>query len=568
MSRNTGVSAASPADGVQPIGQSGDLVCARCHQAIYSTYERTSMAQGSGPVITSGPDSNLLPGEFLHDPSGILYKVFVRDKQAWFSYNREAGLQMFDVDHPAAAKPHPGPLHGEQQLDYFIGSGQHGRTYLYQVDGTWFELPINYYTQRHAWGMAPAFDQAATMPANLPTDPNCLYCHATNVATATPGSRSHYPAAPFTQGGVGCSACHGDPSAHLASNGHASIVNPGKLDPARRDSACLACHLEGDALVYRPGKTLAQFKPGDNLSDTAVVFVRASRAGGGGRAASQYEALLRSACKRAAGDRLTCTTCHDPHASPSATDRVAYYRGKCLSCHTGAAIATQHHPDQPDCASCHMPARPTTDISHEQAVDHDIERYPSPPVATDLKAGETLLPVGGWRASDRELGMAYAQMAARGDRQAGERALTLLTQAEAAGASDAAMHAQLGFLRQMSGDRDQARSEYLAALRQNPYEPSPLANLAVIDATTGKVPEALDLLNRLIAADPTQTAAGLNLAFIDCRLGQPDKARATLSTLARYNPDDPSLRTLRETGNYGGQHCDLHPAGEAVHAHN
>jgi predicted CXXCH cytochrome family protein len=525
------------------------------------------MAQGSGPVRTAGPESNLLPGEFKQASSGILYRVFVRDGQAWMSFARQAAsLQMFDLQN-ARNSSSGGALNGERQLAYFIGSGKHGRTYLYQVDGTWFELPINYYTRRRAWGMAPAFDQSAGMPANLPTDPNCLYCHSTGVAAATPGSRSHYTGQPFAQGGVGCSACHGDPSAHLAANGHGAIVNPGKLDPARRDSACLACHLEGDALVYRPGRSLAQFQPGEDLADTAVYFVRAGSAGGGGRAASQYEALQRSACKRAAGDRLTCTTCHDPHASPAPSERVAYYRGKCLACHTGVALATTHHPEQQDCAHCHMPTRATTDISHEQAVDHDIERVPSPAATDAVRSGETLLPVGGWKTSDRELGMAYAQLAAHGDRQAGERALALLIRAEAAGASDPAMHAQLGFLRQMAGNREQARAEYQAALRQNPFEPSPLANLAVLDATAGEVSAAVVLLERLVAADPTQTAAGLNLAFIECRLGQKEKAQGTLALLARFNPDDPALRALSQTGNYGGRHCDLR-AGGVDHARN
>jgi len=553
----------APGSATPPVrsASAGDQVCAGCHQAIYDSYERTSMALGSGPVTPENPPS----GEFDHAPSGIFYRVFRRDGSAWISYSRQPKpLQMFDLGHVSAAQP-AAPLQGERRLEYFIGSGKHGRTYLYKVDGIWFELPINYYTRRAAWGMAPAFDQVVTMPADLPADPSCLHCHATSVATPTPGSRSHYPGPPFAQGGIGCSACHGDPTGHLAAGGHAAIVNPGKLDAARRDSACLSCHLEGDAVVFQPGKSLAQFQPGDDLTKMAVFFVRANAAGGGGRAGSQYEALLRSACRRAAGDRLTCTTCHDPHSSPAPAERVAYYRSKCLSCHTGALMATAHHPEQPDCASCHMPMRSTTDISHEQSVDHDIERVPSPAAENAPRTGETLIPVGDWPSSDRELGMAYAQLAAKGDRQAGERALALLVRAEAAGANDPAMHAQLGLLRQLSGDRSQARSEYLMALQQNPLEPSALANLAVLDAGSGDVPTAVALLDRLIAADPTQTSAGLNLAFIECRLGEPGSAVALLARLAQYNPDDPALRNLQATGNYNGQHCDL-PRGGPVHA--
>ena len=31
------------------------------------------------------------------------------------------------------------------------------------------------------------------------------------------------------------------------------------------------------------------------------------------------------------GDRLTCTTCHDPHSAPEPAERVAYFRSKCLA---------------------------------------------------------------------------------------------------------------------------------------------------------------------------------------------------------------------------------------------
>ena len=91
---------------------------------------------------------------------------------------------------------------------------------------------------------------------------------------------------------------------HLAQHGHGPILNPDKLSAVRRDSACIQCHLEGDAVVYRPGRSLAQFRPGDDLADTAIYFVRASQQSGGARATSQYEALLRSACKRAERRRV------------------------------------------------------------------------------------------------------------------------------------------------------------------------------------------------------------------------------------------------------------------------
>jgi hypothetical protein len=516
-----------------------DDACAGCHKDIYERYERTPMAKGSG-AATSG----LLRGGFLHAASGVRYNVFLRDGKAWMSYDR---------DHEPA-------LHGEKQLLYFIGSGLRGRTYLYQEDGRWFEAPINYYSKREVWDMAPNYGATKTMPAALPVDSNCLHCHATAVQTALPEARNKYDGAPFQQAGIGCVACHGDPSQHLAEKGHGPIVNPGKLAPAKRDSTCLQCHLEGDVAIYRAGTSLAQFQAGADLADYAVYFVKASAESGGGRASSQYEALLRSACKVASGDRLTCTTCHDPHSSPSAEERVSYFRGRCLACHTSPKIATMHHPEEKDCAVCHMPTRKTTDISHEQATDHNIQRRPAtvePARFTDLAESLELLPVGTVSVGDRELGLAYAQLAEHGDRVAGAKAGRLLGKAERDGHHDAQVHTQLGFIEQMSGDRTDARKEYENALKEDPYQATALGNLAVLNAASGGVEGAVALLQRAVDADPSQMAPGLNLAFIECRLGDKKKALEILTRLSRFNPDDPTLHKFLATGTYAGERCEL-----------
>lgn len=517
-----------------------DAVCATCHREIYEKYEKTSMARGGG-IATDG----LLSGKFTHAQSGISYSVFLRDGAAWMSYTRPF------------TDPR-GSLNGERRLDLYIGSSHRGRTYLYNEVGRWYELPINFYTRRNGWAMAPAFDNAASMPAPLPVDANCLHCHATELQPALADARNHYNDLPFHQAGIGCSACHGDPAQHLAQQGHGPIVNPDKLQPALRDSACIQCHLEGDAVVYRPGRSLAQFVPGDNLADIAVYFVKANQQGGGHRATSQYEALLRSACKRASGHKLTCTTCHDPHSDQSPAKRVSYFRGRCLSCHTEPAMAT-HHSEEPDCAKCHMPALGTVDISHEQVTDHDIEVHlKSQPAPRDSKSSAIeLVPVGDFKAGNRELGLAYAQFAERGDRKSAETALRLLSTVPPIKPADVEVMVRLGFLQQVNGDVAAARAAYRSALEANPWEPTALGNLAVLDAGSGKAGEAIQLLQKLVNADPSQTKAGLNLAFIECELHQTEDAKSILNRLARSNPDDPQLRQFLKTGTYLDRHCSL-----------
>ena len=505
------------------------------------------MARGSGPAV-----DGFLQGNFLHAASGIRYSVFLRDGKAWMSYNRNASPETSNEQVP---------LHGEKQLHYFIGSGHRGRTYLYQENGQWFEAPINYYSKRRLWDMAPNYGASKTMPTALPIDSNCLHCHATDVQTALPEARNKYAGPPFKQGGIGCTACHGDPSKHLAEQGRGPIVNPGKLSPTLRDSTCLQCHLEGDIAIYRAGTSLSQFRVGADLADYAVYFVKTSAESGGGRASSQYEALLHSACKVSSGDKLTCTTCHDPHSSPSPEERVNYFRSKCLACHAGTLMTTGHHPEQKDCAACHMPTREPTDISHEQVTDHNIQRRPSTTSSAfrfrDLADSDELLPVGNVSAGDREFGLAYAQLAEHGNQKAGEKALRLLLKAEKDGANDVQLHTQLGVIEQMSGNKIGARKEYEDALMENPYESTALGNFAVLDATSGRTADAINLLQRAVDADPSQMAAGLNLAFIECKIGNKKKALEILTGLSRFNPDDPTLRTFLASGTYGGERCDL-----------
>jgi Tfp pilus assembly protein PilF len=521
---------------------SADAACAGCHRAIYEHYKATPMARASGVAM-----DGMMEGSFTHAASGVHYRIFERDGAGWLSYAR-----------PETATG--GYLNGEVKLAYFIGSNTRGRTYLFERDGYWFETPVNWYAKKRVWDMAPNFLDAHEMPLTLPVDANCLHCHVSGVATALPGARNHFAGAPFAHGGIGCASCHGDAAEHLRTKGKAAVLNPGQLEPALRDSVCLQCHLEGETAVYRLGHSLADYRPGEALFDSVAYFVHQGEAGPQGRATSQYEALLGSACKRGSGDRMTCTTCHDPHASETTAtpaERVAYYRAKCLNCHSGAKYATTHHPEQQDCAQCHMPRAASEDIAHEQVTDHRIRVVNGAIAEHAIKSG-TLVPIGNEKAGDRELGLAYAQMAQRGDRASGETALVLLRKAEALEAStvkDAELHTQLGFLEQASGNIHAADREYRAALAADPDDGTARGDMAVLFAGTGDYATAVRLWQRVFDANPAQTAAGYNLALGQCRLGQRTEAEATLKRLLRLAPDDQRARALAAALAGGTQSC-------------
>ena len=106
-----------------------------------------------------------------------------------------------------------------------------------------------------------------------------------------------------------------------------------------------------------------------------------------------------------------------------------------------------------------MPREETQDIAHEQVTDHRIQIV-SKPFASPVAAA-ALVPIGYVRPDARDEGLAWAQLALRGDRAAGERAMRLLSEAEASDPeqqSDSELHMELGFLEQINRDRRMRRT--------------------------------------------------------------------------------------------------------------
>jgi len=84
-----------------------------------------------------------------------------------------------------------------------------------------------------------------------------------------------------------------------------------------------------------------------------------------------------SKCYLKSGGRLGCISCHNPHLQPSPQEAPAYFREKCLTCHTEKSCAVplslrQHKTPGDDCAGCHMPKRDVTVISHSVLTNHRI----------------------------------------------------------------------------------------------------------------------------------------------------------------------------------------------------
>jgi hypothetical protein len=507
-------------------GYVGNQACARCHSAIYESYQRTAMAHASGPAVDA-----LTPAEFTHQPSGVHYRIYAESARAWLSYDR----------------PGDPELRGKRELLYYIGSGRRGRSYLFETGGFLFESPVNWYANKRTWDMAPAYQTAREMPLNLPAYTSCLHCHVSGIQPPAPGTDNRYPNPPFTHNGVACERCHGPGAAHVHGG---AIVNPSKLPPARRDDICMQCHLEGKAAIERPGRHVYEFRPGDALSDYVRYFLLLDAKGSGLGAVSQVEALAQSECKKKSGDALSCTSCHNPHLSPVPEERVAFYRGKCLACH-GAAFAAKHHSDRPDCTACHMPAAPSTDVAHTEVTDHRILRRPqiSPQLLENSQETSSLprlvpFPDNKTGPDPRDLALAWDSIVQSGMSAAEPQARELLVTAVKQSPDDPALLSALAYDEQRHGSTQYARELYQKALVKDATLVDAATNLGVIEAQAGDLQDAVKLWLDAFARAPARSSIGINLARAYCAVNKFDQSRTYTQRVLEFNPDLASARKL------------------------
>jgi hypothetical protein len=290
------------------------------------------------------------------------------------------------------------------------------------------------------------------------------------------------------------------------------------------------------------------------MADYVSYFVRGG-SNTASRAVSQVEALNQSRCKRMSGDAMTCTTCHDPHRSlcsdraqrpqyalcaPDAPERVAFYRSKCLGCHTQAKYTTAHFPATPDCTQCHMPKSAPTDIPHEQWTDHRILRTRDAPSFEPAPGtSDELVPVPGIKQhpSERDLALGYYNLVSDGDLSQSARARMLLQNVLRSTPNDLEVLKALGVLAQLQNDRSHAIQFYQSALDRDPIDYTAALNLGVLLARSGQLKRAADLWQGAFARNEDITELGMNLASVRCMLGDKAAAEEVLRRVLLYNPD-------------------------------
>lgn len=506
--------------------------CAGCHAEIYKRFAATPMARTSGAVSASvvGGAGKVISGS-------ALYRIEQDADSLAFNFRQ-------------------GEISGRRPLDWYIGSGIIGRSFATSIEGFLFQSPVSYYAMPGRWALSPGYEQDGDLNLTREIEPSCLKCHATGVQTL-PGTTNGFQSPPFAEAGVGCERCHGPGEEHVTRmRAHPAkavgIVNPAKLEGARRDSICAQCHLPGVVTVARVAN-VRSFQPGDRLSDSTAVFVlegvnHETTVNG------HFEQLARSACLRGSNGKLWCGTCHEVHSTlSSAAAKSTFYRERCRVCHsatTGLSCTAprgERAKAQDNCVSCHMPSRPAETVQHAALTDHTISRRPSGAPPGTLSADLALAPFPGFVASERDLGVAYATLALRNNRRAwGLRAFELLRHAVADSPDDTKAATQLAQLYDRMGREAEACLLYTRVSATPSVTPAALVNYGTCLAKENDLEGAARWWRTALSRSPALESARLNLAVAQFRGGEAAAARATLQAGLAINPASRSLRDMLE----------------------
>ena len=363
--------------------------CAACHRPEEASYHHTAHSRALAEIDLEAEPPD---GEFSDPVSQRHYRI----------YRHEGRLRQEESIRTIGGSP---LVLCDLPVRYVIGSGSFSRSYLVDRDGFLFVSPVTWYTEPKEWKLSPGYDRGNlgfTRPALM----RCLGCHAGRVESLDRSPQ--HVALPALA--IDCERCHGPGELHarkwegvIAGQGtklgpDETIFNPVHFDRQLGEDVCAQCHLHSAATVERRGRSLLDFRPGQKLSDYLAHYApqppQSERASPERSPNSEMtvvghvEQMRLSRCYQA-NERMTCLTCHDPHADKPPSDLKAAYREKCLQCHTDQScketLEKRHATtDTDDCLQCHMPRSPT-EIPHFAFTHHRIGIHKPAPAAVALK---------------------------------------------------------------------------------------------------------------------------------------------------------------------------------------
>jgi hypothetical protein len=448
----------------------------------------------------------------------------------------------------------PGVFSVEHQLEYTVGSGANGLTFLIRRGNYLFQAPISYYSRTRKWDFSPGYEQVDLGFSRVVPE-ECINCHSGR-ASPLPKRPGAYADPAFQELAIGCENCHGPGEAHVKSLGKkaGTIVNPAKLAPRLAENICMNCHQAGDTRVLQPGKTYQDFRPGQWLFDTAVILKQPARTSEERNAdlLEHYSAMQASRCFRESSGKLSCLTCHDPHVEPRQTETAGYFRAKCLTCHTEQSCglplkvrAAQTPAD--DCAECHMPKRQVQQISHSALTNHRIPARAdeSAPVFPQNETDGVIVvnpPAGrAVQLSKVTLLRAYEELALKNiDYQ--RRYLDLLNELSKTQPEDAYVQAALGHKAFIEDRGEEAVAHLKLALPLN--NAGVFLELGQALAKLGRSDESIEYLKKGVAMEPYNAVMQKSLILQYISAKSYSDARILMEQYVATFPEDSLMRSL------------------------
>ena len=529
----------------------GQQACRECHSDIWDAYTGTHAMSRSMSVAVDVPLAASEATAHFDPPGPCRYEIS-RDQQ------RVLQTEEF-IDRAGAVV-----YRDSMQVDFAVGSGQRGWTFLTDRGGILTQAPATWYTGRQVWDLSPGYTPDQHPRFSRRISDGCVACHA--------GRTNHLPAEPhrfgapiFTELSIGCERCHGPGMDHVIHHrktrpqgAQDPIVNPARLGFSQQLSVCYQCHLHGEERIARSGRSEFDFRPGDLLSDVWATFVRSASVDEehATAAVSQVEQMHSSRCFQESMQRMTCTSCHDPHSLPSPQDRTEYYRQRCLSCHeqTDSACALERplrltRSAEDSCIECHMPSLPATDVPHTAQTDHRILRESLSGSASTGNSPNTFLDLSLFPLPEREQQRARGLLLAgaaesRNDVTAAASALLLLNPLVDDQSHDLAVLDAIAACSELIGDLGTAADYFQRARQLAPRNDRVLRGLLINSHKRGKLQEALKYAETILQLCPDEGPVHFQRAALLRQLGRESAALTSCQDALRLMPDDAEVRSV------------------------
>lgn len=525
----------------------GSPVCAECHSEIGERYSGHPMSASAWQMAEAPTVEDYTIGTF-QAPGRYRYDI---EKDGEKVTHIQRKLKHDNAVISVLAEP----------VEYVVGSGQRGRSYFIRHGDLLFQSPVTWYSHKQRWDLSPGFESRTWHTGRRIVD-GCVQCHFGPVQFASNRQANQYPQTAFLEESIGCERCHGPGGSHVqwhrssASNrtGADPIISISGLSARKREAVCYQCHLQGVERITRYGRDDFDFRPGHELSDVWMILTlgESSVQNGVTEAVSQVQQMESSQCYIQSDGRLGCTSCHDPHGTPTLENRVEFYRQSCLKCHssdtspcTKPEVERRKITSKDSCIACHMPPLQAGDVPHTAQTDHRILRDSH---SGDKQEGEavhvfTFFDDADQRvpqtAATRAVGILMSQVAEREEDQLlALEACRRLEPLVASHADDLLLLHHLGTAYQLQSQSHRATGYWQRCLDQNPMHEPSLVSLAVLFHDQGDWNQAIPYFERVLSFNEwNRDVVGRYIHSLG-RAGQIDSAiEFAVKAIERF-PDD------------------------------